>query len=384
MDNLNAGSRPTEIESSGRVPSSEGTTRQGLSAQDHGSLVYSMPPRGCSIKTDGSDSERVAESLQKILVAQNRLEQIRLNLEQVDRIGLACRTVAGLIESVTRYLEHSLDLLAVRIRLVEGLEIADVLQRSAPYFGGIISCDQCGFEGDSPFFISSQSLDNLRGFFNDEAENVGSAVVAHLVHNTRPLGVVCLGSGDPLRYANAKNTVLIQGLADKISLALANALDHETASRAPLLSEVEGVYSEHFFREYLHKEFNRSWRSHKVFTLMAVAWTKNSRTAAVTDDLINLFQRNLRSADLTARGETVQLWVLLPETESAEAGKIAERLLSIAGDAFPDTMVNIGMTQFSRTATVMPVLLKRAKEALDEAVQNRVGILTKISDVANA
>ncbi len=278
---------------------------------------------------------------------------------------------------MARHLEHSLDLLAVRILLAEGQEIAEVFRRSAAYGGGTISGDLCPYDGESPLFLGSQDYDFLRMFFGEEAENIGSGVIV-LLTGDHPLGVLCLASGDPLRYSTVKSTVLIQGLADKICLALMNALDHENAARAPLLSDVEGVYSESFFQEYLLKEFNRSWRTHKPFTLMALNWRNGKATDLKSGELIDLLRRNLRAADLIAKAESVGLWALLPETDPMEAQEIAERLLSHAGETFPEATINIGITGFSRSATAMAVLLKRAKEALDEAIQHKLRVVIKV------
>ena len=377
MDSLNAGSQSTAIDTAVGESSEQGTMMPELISSELGSRVYNAGTCGCSISADDSDSKRVEEALDKILGAQNRLEQVRLNLEQVDRIGLSCRTVAGLIEAVTRHLEHSLDLLAVRILLAEGQEIADVFRRSAAYGGGTISSDLCPCGGESPLFLGCQDYDFLRMFFGEETENIGSGVVV-LLTGDHPLGVLCLASGDPLRYSTVKSTMLIQGLADKICLALMNALDHENAARAPLLSEVEGVYSESFFQEYLLKEFNRSWRTRKPFTLMALNMSNGQAAGLKSGELMDLLRRNLRSTDLIAKGESVGLWALLPETGATEAQKIAERLLSLTEEAFPEAMINIGMTEFSRSATAMAVLLKRAKEALDEAIQNKLRIVINV------
>lgn len=377
MDNSSAVSQ-SKSDSSGKGASKELVDGRAYLAPDGAKSVCYEAVCGCSIITDQSDSERVAESLEKILRAQNRLEQIRLNLDQVDRIGLASRTVSALIESVTRHLENALDLLTVKILLVEGQEIAAVFKRCSPYGGGTISFDACAFGEDSPLFISGDDLDRLRVFFRDESDNLGSAVVAPIVQGTEVLGVVCLGSGDPLRYSRAKSSALMMGLADKIALALTNAFEHENAARGLWVSEVEGVYSELFFREYLHKEFNRAWRWHKPFTVMAVSWGDGSAASAETNELLDLFRRNLRSADIAARGESVGLWALLPETDAATAEKITDRIFKLAEEAFPGTTLHIGMTEFSRTATAMPILLNRASQALDEAMQLKVPVVVKM------
>jgi uncharacterized protein YigA (DUF484 family)/GGDEF domain-containing protein len=331
-----------------------------------------------TILSDDFDSQRVAESLEKIVRAQNRLEQIRSSLEEVSHIALACRTVAGFIESVTRHLESSLDLVAVKILLVSDQDISETFRCSAPYGGGIASCDLGTFRQDSPFFLDSES-DALHAFFGDATGIVASAAISHLMDGQRPFGVLCLGSGDPQRYANVKSTVLIQALTEKISLGLLNALDHENAGRSLWLTNAKGsLYNEIFFREYLQKEFNRSCRSGKPFTLMAVSWRNSDDGAFSAEELMDLFRRNARAGDVAGEGESVGLWLLLPETESAVGKKVAERLLSLCNVVFPETVVNFGITEFSKTAAATSVLLNRAKEALEEAVEGNLPVVTKV------
>jgi uncharacterized protein YigA (DUF484 family)/GGDEF domain-containing protein len=331
-----------------------------------------------TILSDDFDSQRVAESLEKIVRAQNRLEQVRLSLEEVSHIALACRTVAGFIESVTRHLEGSLDLVAVKVLLVHDQDISEIFRRSTPYGGGIVSGDLARLSGESPFFLDSAS-DALQALFGDAAGIVASAAISHLMDGQRPFGVLCLGSGDPQRYSNIKSTVLIQALTEKISLGLLNALDHENAGRSLWLTNVKGgLYNEIFFREYLQKEFNRSCRSGKPFTLMAVSWRNGDDGAFSAEELMDLFRRNARAGDVAAQGESVGLWLLLPETESAVGEKIAERLVSLCKVVFPETAVNIGITEFSKTAAATSVLLNRAQEALEEAVMKNLPVSTKL------
>jgi uncharacterized protein YigA (DUF484 family) len=369
MDNANAESLPTSTAPAGNASLTVKTA--GSNRMTSMSCEYDAASCVPAVADENSDSQRVEEILERILRAQNRLEQIRSNFDQVDRIALTCRTVAGLIESVTRQLENSLDLLSVRILLAKDGEIAGILDRCVPYGSGIINQDSLAF-GESPEFMNAQDVENLQKYFGDVAENIGSAVLVPLISGDSSLGMLCLASGECQRYSEPRSTVLLQGLADKISLGLLNALDHETAARSLLFNDEEAIFSEFFFHEYLQKEFNRSWRSHRPFNVMAISW-ENSDGA----DLTSLFRRNLRSMDVVATGELLKLWVLMPETEANEAEKIAQRLIGVAEEACSGVAIRIGMCEFSKSAATMPMLLKRAKEALDEAIQYKLTIVNR-------
>ncbi len=108
----------------------------------------------CSMAFDDPDDRRLTESLERIVRAQNRLEQIRLSLESRSHRS-RCRTWAGFIESVTRHLESSLDLVAVRVLLVLDANTSEMFQGGTPYGGGIVPGDLGLFGGESPFFPRS-------------------------------------------------------------------------------------------------------------------------------------------------------------------------------------------------------------------------------------
>lgn len=376
MDNQTTPTEPIAFDPSQSHPASSAALHLGAFSSSTDPGPHETSECEQSMLFDDPDSQRVAESLERIVRAQNRLEQIRLSLEEVSSIALTCRTVAGFIESVTRHLESSLDLVAVRVLLVHNPNVSEIFRRGKPYGGGIAAGDLGLSDCESPFFLDSES-DALQELFGEATGIVASAAVSHLVDGTRPFGLLCLGSGDPERYANVKSTVLIRALTEKVSLGLLNALDHENTTRSLWPTKMKGIYNEAFFREYLQKEFSRSRRSGRPFTLMAVSWRDNDNEAFAAEELMDLFRRNARAGDVAAAGQSVELWLLLPETEAAVGEKVAERLLSLCRVVFPETAVNIGITEFSKSAAATSVLLNQAQEALEEAVAGNLPIVTK-------
>jgi hypothetical protein len=167
------------------------------------------------------------------------------------------------------------------------------------------------------------------------------------------------------------NTDLIASLADKIALGIQNAWDHESRARKSLMGRVEGIYCESLFREFLAKEFHRSWRSHNVFSLMALSWS-SSPTNRSFEDVAEHIRAQLRSSDLVAEDDSARLWILLPETDVNGASVVAERLSrSVVEEFDQEVVLHFGITAFSRQATSVPTMLNRAQAALTEAVESR-------------
>jgi uncharacterized protein YigA (DUF484 family) len=319
-------------------------------------------------------NEELLRSFDMIFQLHQRSEEIRRRLENIDRILLSSRTVAGLVETVTESLQRDMELTAVRVLFREDHPLACACEIDAPPNMGTIPQslleNESLFRGD-PYILDCPSGDLGESLFGDAASLVASAVVANLCTDSEELGILCLGSDDPHRYCGGMNTELIGALAEKISLGLANAWDHEIRVRQALMGDVEGVYSEVFLKEYLRKEFQRSWRTYRTFSLMAIAWglsyAANSRE---TSDLLSLIKSHLRAADVVAEGETVNAWVLLPDTDLDGAKTAAERILrQVSESAFCGAQIYLGITAFSRDAVTMHKLMRQAKIALAEAIE---------------
>lgn len=323
------------------------------------------------VKAD-EDNEALLRSFDMIFELHQRSEEIRRSLDRIDKLLLTSRTVVGLVETLTETLRSDMDLIAARIlfmddhavaRAFEGQEAGHVISRS-------FSENESLFHGE-PYILNDPSGDLGELLFGDEAHLVASAAVANLCTGTEEMGLLCLGSEDPHRYCGGMNTELIAALADKIALGLRNAWDHETRVRKALMAEVDGVYSEAFLKEYLTKEFHRSWRTYRTFSLIAVAWGFSyAMESPATPELVSLIKSNLRSADVLAEGETVNLWVLLPDTNLEGARTAAARVVQCVGEhSGSSAQLYAGVTAFSRDAVTMHKLMHQAKIALAQAME---------------
>jgi uncharacterized protein YigA (DUF484 family) len=338
----------------------------------HGCLSEAIQVLGqpeCELEE--ADLSRLLKSFDMVFQLHQRSQEIRTHLEKIDGILLTSRTVAGLIERVTDVLENDLDLVATRILIRADHPVSSIFGRTSPLGGAIIPSHFLANESitTDPFILDDPSGDLSHTLFGESTSVIGSAAVAYLCPDKEELGLLCLGSSDPRRYCGDMSTDLIASLAEKIALGIKNAWDHENALKGMLRKHSQGVFTETFFLEYLEKEFDRAWRNRRPFSLAVLSWSSSEpggspSSAEVTDFVIE----NMRSADVAAHGDTVSFWFLLPDTDANAAKNMAQRLLDAADERFDgDLVLHVGITEFSKDAPVLSMLIDRAKSALRKA-----------------
>ena len=322
---------------------------------------------------DNEEDCRLIRSFDMIFQLHQRSEEIRSHLDHIDRLLLKSRTLEGLVQRLIATLESEFDLTAARILFRQDHPVAEIFKWAAPIGTGITPpgfIERESLFPSGPFVLDDPNGDLSRSLFGEATPLLCSAVAANLCVDGNELGLLCLGSDDPNRYCGGMNTDLIASLADKIALGIQNAWDHESRARKSLVGCVDGIYCESFFREYLAKEFHRSWRSHNVFSLMALSWT-SSPTDRSFEEVAEQIRAQLRSSDVAAEDDSARLWILLPETDANGASVVAERLSrSVVEEFDQEVMLHFGITAFSREATSVPTLLNRAQAALTEAVES--------------
>jgi uncharacterized protein YigA (DUF484 family) len=322
-----------------------------------------------------SHTAELLKSFDMLFQLHQRSEDIRSYLANIDHILLSARTVSALTGKIVEALERDLDLTAVRILFREDSPIATLLEWAPPRGVTLAPSgflDNGGFLDAGPFVLDDPSADLAASLFTDAAAVVSSAAVAPLFADGEELGVLCLGSDDPLRYCGDMNTDLIGELANKIGLGIRNAWDHEKRGREAFTTEVEGVATESFFQLLLEREFDRAWRYRRPFSVMAVSGASiSSDPPPSVQKLGALLKKRIRSSDLMARDHEDTLWLLLPETTAKLSVRMAERLgASLRADFSDDMRLCAGITEFSAAAPVATILLKEARAALSQAADS--------------
>lgn len=332
-------------------------------------LERSSTSNGTEVRS--ADDSELLRSIDMIFQLQQRSEEIRTHLEKIDRVLLSSRTVAGLTRAVVSLLEVDLDLVVARILFKEDHPVASLLLWDPPEGAGIIPADFLDSEGlcgGDPFILDDLSGELSMTLFGQCSVLVASAALAVLSADHDEIGVLCLGSDEPGRYRGGMNTDIIASLADKIALGIRNAWDHEKLFEEALSAAAEGITSEAFFREALQWEFQRAWRFGRPFAVMGLSWYGIDNESIDSEELKRLIRRNVRSCDLVAEGDDVDLWVLLPEVGAEGAHTAAERLVAILRETLSGrVIVHAGLTEFSTAAAVASLLMREARLAVEEA-----------------
>jgi len=323
---------------------------------------------------EDTENSALLRSFDMIFRLHQRSEDTRRHLDNIDRVLLTSRSTAELARRVLRILQTDMNLVSARILIQEGHPIAGFLSESPISGFSVISPDimeNAGLTGNDPFVLNDPSGPLATHLFGEAADMISSAAVASLLTEEGELGLLCLGSDDPSHYCGGMNTHLISSLAEKISLGLANAWGHETAAARALCPEVDGLFTEAFFGEYVQKEFYRAWRYGGLFSLMAIGWQPVSlQTQPEFNSVAELVIKNLRASDAAATCAAGNLWVLLPSTSPENAARFAERLIRIGAERYMGLLVfHVGITAFSTEATVAHSLFKQAATALEEAAR---------------
>lgn len=215
--------------------------------------------------------------------------------------------------------------------------------------------------------ISEDFRGSLANYKNPEQVSLGTwnanahrALFKHSYHRSvaiLPLrqrdsiaGFLHLGSRKPDRFNATQGTVFLERLAHIAAICLENAVNRERLRLTGLTDGLTGLYNRRHLDQRLNEEVARALRhGHPLSCLFIDAdhFKKiNDRHGHAAGDqvLVALAQRirtELRSSDLPARYGGEEIAVLLPQTDLANARKLAERIRSAIADTPVATQNNI-------------------------------------------
>ncbi len=208
----------------------------------------------------------------------------------------------------------------------------------------------------------------------------------------RVIGVVNAESKKPAAFSAADERLLVT-FASQLATAIVKVRLFEEVKELSITDPLTALYNRRHFFEQAAREFPRARRYARSLAAVMLDLDRFKRVNdtyghAVGDQVLQsvarICRRELRQIDLLARYGGEEFVALLPESELAEAGQVAQRLCDRIAAATFDTnagpvqlTVSLGVAALDEDCDHLEELVKRADQALYTAKQagrNRASI----------
>ena len=208
----------------------------------------------------------------------------------------------------------------------------------------------------------------------------------------RVIGVVNAESKKPVAFSVADERLLVT-FASQLATAIEKVRLFEEVKELSITDPLTALYNRRHFFEQAAREFPRARRYARPLAAVMLDLDRFKRVNdtyghAVGDQVLQavarICRRELRQIDLLARYGGEEFVALLPESELAEAGQVAQRLCDRIVAATFDTnagpvqlTVSLGVAALDEDCDHLEELVKRADQALYAAKQagrNRASI----------
>jgi diguanylate cyclase (GGDEF)-like protein len=227
----------------------------------------------------------------------------------------------------------------------------------------------------------------------DASVEIRSQAAVPLADGGETIGVVLAAATSPREFSEAEMRRL-NALADQATLSLRNALRLAEIERLSVTDRSTQLHNCGHFRDRLQEELGRAGRFGHQLSLVLVgldecgpceAGQRQALGDSVLREVSSVIRRSLRDMDLAGRCEGDVLAVMLPETDSHGAARVAERIRRgvetqtiLIGDSCMTTCtVSVGVATFPDHAPTAARLFEAAERCMRSAKQsgrNRVQV----------
>ncbi len=230
-------------------------------------------------------------------------------------------------------------------------------------------------------------------------QDIRSIVYLPLIAKGEPIGGLIIASRRPNAYTQ-EQVSLLERLAAQIAVPVENSRLYGRAEQRARVDEVTGLFNRRHFDERLKQEIDLRQRYGGTFSLILLdldlfkAYNDVHGHAAgdkLLADVGRIIQRSVRSTDLSFRYDGDEFAILLPQTDSAAAFVVAERIRGrIAqemGKVDPRITASVGIATWPNDGVMPDALLSAADRALYYAKKtggDRTCIVSRILSTAVA
>lgn len=233
------------------------------------------------------------------------------------------------------------------------------------------------YESKEPLIISDYHATHPVASRLMEMTNSRSLIAAPIVVGTEVVGVILVAhiSSNFFSYDNYK---LLQVLSTHIGLAITNASLHAEVRHMVITDNLTGLRVRH----YLNEQIQQRQRTDAYGSLILVDIDHFKRVNdtyghQVGDKILkqvsDIVRSCIRDSDIAARWGGEELAVYLPKVNTAQAHRIAERiLLQVASETHPKVTISCGVSEWTFEDEKISVesLFYRADMAMYEAKHN--------------
>jgi diguanylate cyclase (GGDEF)-like protein len=167
------------------------------------------------------------------------------------------------------------------------------------------------------------------------ARNLRSAALVPLPRKDLATGALCFGSRDPVRFTRHHGTDFLAHLGAVAAVCIENAVNRARLLRAGITDFLTGWHNRRYLQQRLKEELARAQRRGGTISCLMIDIDKfkgiNDGYGHLAGDvaLKEIAQRvelQIRSMDTAARFGGDELAILLPDSNAADAARLAERI----------------------------------------------------------
>ncbi len=183
----------------------------------------------------------------------------------------------------------------------------------------------------------SGELNDGSDIFKDlHSETIHSEALIPILLHGKLAGALCLGSYDAAQFYPGLRTEFLERTAEKLGIAIENALLLEGMKNQSLLDPVTGLYNHTYFQPALRREFDRAKRYDRNLSCIKLHidyWEDLMNTVEIDRyqvlvEIGNILNQKSRDGDILFRSSESQFLMLLPGIDGNDACEIGNRLKS--------------------------------------------------------
>jgi len=253
-------------------------------------------------------------------------------------------------------------------------------------------------ERGKPLFIEDAKKDSRVNSSEIKEEAITSLYLWPIVGEKDTFGVAVVGRRGEKKALSKKDAFYVNKLLTDSSLAIQNVLSYQKISGLTLRDDITNAYNRRFFESFMEEEIQRSRRYKLTFSIIFIDLNNfkrinelygHSTGSRMLGAVAKRMGSQVRSVDRVVRYGGDEFCIILPETDTEGALKVAERIKKkIEGEPFrfgniKDTYIaaSFGISAYPEHGSTKKRLLSLADRAMFEAKKKKDNPITIAANI---